>query len=165
MENDNESDFRHVYPVVIGLSTSANCPEGFTEENADKLFGSNYNGYISMNDNSLVMGGIYTWSQRGNYNRMSLTSSYVSKYCIKLYETQTVPSATFLSVKNKMCPNGYVSLDFSDVQYNNNAYISNTGTSLYVGPLQNYAGSDLESGYMLASTNGVSVDKICFKVQ
>ncbi len=162
-----------VYPVVLGVRGPANCPAGYTYQDAHQLSvnsQANAYSYVNMNDNHSLFGGVYSWGFGGeNYLLNYFTTAQSINYCFKYFPITAKPIASILALNGQNCPSDYATLKLSDANgTSGNLYVQRTAYGLYLGGVDgangSWQGQDYLDGYITNYLSSSTADRVCFKL-
>jgi hypothetical protein len=153
-----------VYPVVLGVKASSNCPTGYTYVATTNLAGNNNDAYLLLNDNMSAMGGLYSWGFGGeNYLQSSWSSTSGIQYCFKHYPLTGPPHTTVIASSGSGCPSGYQSVAVANVNGSGGtAYIGQTGHGLWIGGAQPSLIDNSHGHFSNTLTNDAS--NVCYRI-
>ena len=157
-----------VYPVFMGVTSTAACPSDWVKRTTSTTNGSNGYLYLTTVRTASIIGGINDWGWGGGtYDRIQFHYTHVANICWKYYTRTTGrPYYQIRTPHTGNCPAGFISVAAPYLKgWNGNGYIQSTSNSLYLGGLQDWSRQDLGAGWIAHNFTGEVSNKVCLKIQ
>jgi hypothetical protein len=166
--DEDEETKNGVFPVILGLNSESQCPEGWNLKPTSTTDGTNGHTYLQFNDNSTFIGGIGGWGHSGN-NQMNVHFHYarVNYLCWNYFNrTSARPYYQIRTPHQGGCANDWISIEGSGLKGQDDNYgrIASTGHGLYMGGENGWGMHDYSNGYIQHSFQ-TEVNKLCLKLE
>ncbi|MSP93107.1 MAG: hypothetical protein EXR79_15125, partial [Myxococcales bacterium] len=165
--SDDPETANGVFPVVLGMKDPAECPAGWEVRPTSQIDGSNDWIYNTITDNVTVFGAQNGWDYGGdNYMQFHWANSHVNYMCWKMFAKLGRPGVQIRTLNNtNTCPSGFTAFSANNLKgWNDNGYLQETGSGLYIGGLYDWARIDYSQGWIAHNFTSHVNAKVCLKM-